>query len=99
MRQKTIENKKNEMREKNDVWDQKRTDVKNRALTIDHQDYQELVPAQYKSKTFPLATSSKGGSPSKDGLQPSNLGPILSPRDSPGQRKGGKASSIDKESI
>ena len=40
------------MREKNNVWDQKRIEVKNKEMLIKHKDYQDLVPAQYKPKSL-----------------------------------------------
>ena len=51
-RSKMIENKKHEMREKNNIWDKRRIEVKNKELLIEHKDYQELVPAQFKPKSL-----------------------------------------------
>lgn len=45
IREQNIKLKKHEMREKNQIWEQKRVHMKNEALTIKHEDYQQLVPA------------------------------------------------------
>jgi predicted methyltransferase len=74
IRKQTIKLKKNEMREKNNIWEQKRVNMKNEALTIKHEDYQQLVPAQYKPKTFSLDGKSPKGDRKGDSLGRKNNG-------------------------
>ena len=45
-RQMTIENRRKEIRDHNNIWDQRRIEVKNKEFLITPQDYKTFVPKQ-----------------------------------------------------
>ena len=59
-------------------------------MTINHQDYQELVPAQYRSKIITLDANT-----SKDGLRRQDSSPQHGSPGQSGQKAGGKGSVAD----
>lgn len=43
-RKQTIENRRSEIRHRMNIWDQRRTDVKNKEFLISNEDYKTFVP-------------------------------------------------------